>query len=222
MLPPPVASSALPRYRPTSRHFSAQSFIAESDESTPVAGHSATVDMEASNRHSTSPEDCSEGNETLSAPSEFLAEFLSSIMRRQYAEALKYCRLILQYEPHNATARGFFPLLQHKVRQALADEAVDSEDGASCGSQSSLELDSSASLSLSRRSERTSSASAASRSDADDNGNVTTPPLTGSTAAAAAADVRNDNAPDTAHKSEPALAGASLQRLRAHFACSIK
>ncbi|KAH9637093.1 hypothetical protein HF086_013909 [Spodoptera exigua] len=37
-------------------------------------------------------------------------------MRRQYAEALKYCRLILQYEPHNATARGFYPLLQHKVR----------------------------------------------------------------------------------------------------------
>ena len=37
-------------------------------------------------------------------------------MRRQYAEALKYCRLILQYEPHNATARGFYPLLQHKVQ----------------------------------------------------------------------------------------------------------
>lgn len=36
-------------------------------------------------------------------------------MKRHYAEALKYCRLILQYEPHNATARGFFPLLQHKL-----------------------------------------------------------------------------------------------------------
>lgn len=43
-------------------------------------------------------------------------QFLSAIMRRQYAEALKYCRLILQYEPHNATARGFYPLLQHKLR----------------------------------------------------------------------------------------------------------
>ncbi|CAD0244605.1 unnamed protein product [Spodoptera exigua] len=72
--------------------------------------------MDTGNRHSTSPEDCSDGNESLSAPSEFLAEFLSAIMRRQYAEALKYCRLILQYEPHNATARGFYPLLQHKVR----------------------------------------------------------------------------------------------------------
>lgn len=36
-------------------------------------------------------------------------------MQRQYAEALKYCRLILQYEPHNATARGFYPLLRQKL-----------------------------------------------------------------------------------------------------------
>lgn len=42
-------------------------------------------------------------------------QFLSAIMRHQYAEALKYCQLILQYEPHNSTARGFYPLLQHKV-----------------------------------------------------------------------------------------------------------
>lgn len=45
-------------------------------------------------------------------------QFLSAIMRRQYVEALKYCRLILQYEPHNSTARGFYPLLQHKVARA--------------------------------------------------------------------------------------------------------
>lgn len=45
-----------------------------------------------------------------------MLQFLSAIMRRQYAEALKYCRLILQYEPHNATARGFHPLLQQKLR----------------------------------------------------------------------------------------------------------
>ncbi|CAK1543720.1 unnamed protein product [Leptosia nina] len=70
-----------------------------------------THTMDTVTRHSTSPE-CSEGN---AAPSEFLAEFLSAIMRRQYAEALKYCRLILQYEPQNATARGFYPLLQHKL-----------------------------------------------------------------------------------------------------------
>ncbi|XP_053605533.1 serine/arginine repetitive matrix protein 1 isoform X2 [Plodia interpunctella] len=65
-------------------------------------------------------EEGSDGNDTLSAPSEFLAEFLSAIMQRQYSEALKYCRLILQYEPHNSTARGFYSLLQHKVSNAPA------------------------------------------------------------------------------------------------------
>ncbi|CAG9580304.1 unnamed protein product [Danaus chrysippus] len=57
-------------------------------------------------------------------------------MRRQYAEALDYCRLILQYEPHNATARGFYPLLRHKLRvqsppppaAALKDETSSSEE----------------------------------------------------------------------------------------------
>ncbi|XP_022129188.2 uncharacterized protein LOC111003129 [Pieris rapae] len=79
--------------------------------------------MDAVTRHSASPE-CSEGS---TAPSEFLAEFLSAIMRRQYAEALKYCRLILQYEPHNATARGFFPLLQHKVDAHRGDTSSSEE-----------------------------------------------------------------------------------------------
>ncbi|XP_037867561.1 uncharacterized protein LOC101739641 isoform X3 [Bombyx mori] len=87
--------------------------------------------METTNRHSTSPEDCSDGNETMSAPSEFLAEFLSAIMRREYAEALKYCKLILQYEPHNATARGFYPLLQNKLDAQQKAEEVERRDSSS-------------------------------------------------------------------------------------------
>ncbi|CAG4946419.1 unnamed protein product [Colias eurytheme] len=102
----------------------------------PESGHSASPErlvraraMDTATRHSTSP-DCSDGNEPSSAPSEFLAEFLSAIMRRQYAEALKYCRLILQYEPHNATARGFYPLLQHKLNnhKSNKDETSSSEE----------------------------------------------------------------------------------------------
>lgn len=87
--------------------------------------------MDASNRQSASPEDCSDANETTSAPSEFLAEFLSAIMRRQYAEALKYCRLILQYEPHNKTARGFYPLLRQKLetqKKSTAERGSSSEE----------------------------------------------------------------------------------------------
>lgn len=71
-------------YRPTSAHFRLRSLDTDSGESTPVAGcakfevpppqsHVQRI-MEAANRHSTSPEDCSDGNEPTSAPSEFLAE----------------------------------------------------------------------------------------------------------------------------------------------------
>ena len=59
-------------------------------------------------------------------------QFLSAIMRRQYAEALKYCQLILQYEPHNATAQGFYPLLRHKLHaHAHAHDETSSSDDTS-------------------------------------------------------------------------------------------
>ncbi|CAH2085900.1 unnamed protein product [Euphydryas editha] len=88
----------------------------------------------AAGKYSTSP-DCSDGNEASSAPSEFLAEFLSAIMRRQYAEALKYCQLILQYEPHNSTARGFYPLLQHKLHALQAAHAGETSSSDETGSR---------------------------------------------------------------------------------------
>ncbi|KAJ8718737.1 hypothetical protein PYW07_016293 [Mythimna separata] len=259
------SSPPLPRYRPASDYFRQYSLDTDSGSSTPAAALAGArapqpgAAMDAS-RHSTSPEDCSEGNETLSAPSEFLAEFLSAIMRRQYAEALKYCRLILQYEPHNATARGFYPLLQHKVQahrqaehggwargssseetsahtdqqhsapaaQEMMEQGADecsrsASSRGSCASQSSLELDSSdalahssPSVSLGHSAPSAASAHSASPpcwdsagSEPDDNGNAP---------AAAAADLRTDNAAPP-HKSSSA---ASLRRLRAQFTCSIK
>lgn len=60
-----------------------------------------------------------------------VGQFLSAIMRRQYAEALKYCQLILQYEPHNATAQGFYPLLRHKLHARGHDETSSSDDTSS-------------------------------------------------------------------------------------------
>ncbi|XP_038221655.1 serine/arginine repetitive matrix protein 1 [Zerene cesonia] len=116
-LPPAPA-----RYTPESEHFRAR-------DSASLERLVRARAMDTATRHSTSP-DCSDGNEPSSAPSEFLAEFLSAIMRRQYAEALKYCRLILQYEPHNATARGFYPLLQHKLNnhKSNKEESSSSEE----------------------------------------------------------------------------------------------
>ncbi|XP_055532344.1 uncharacterized protein LOC129722691 isoform X2 [Wyeomyia smithii] len=56
-----------------------------------------------------------DADESISAPTELLAEFLSAVMLRDYVNALKYCKLILQYEPNNSTARDFYPHILSKI-----------------------------------------------------------------------------------------------------------
>ncbi|XP_034235308.1 acidic repeat-containing protein [Thrips palmi] len=83
--------------------------------------------------------DYTDADESISAPTEFLAEFLSAIMGKDYPTALKYCKLILQYEPNNRTAREFYPLIVEKLVQSTIDEArTDSEDDSSSGGSGSL------------------------------------------------------------------------------------
>lgn len=78
-----------------------------------------------------STEDLSEytdADESMSAPTEFLAEFLSALMMKEYGNALKYCKLILQYEPNNATAKEFYPLIIEKIKQTEIQKANESND----------------------------------------------------------------------------------------------
>ncbi|KAK4883158.1 hypothetical protein RN001_006477 [Aquatica leii] len=78
-----------------------------------------------------SSEDVSEytdADESISAPTEFLAEFLSAVMLKDYETALKYCKLILQYEPNNGTAREFYPLIIAKLQQSKLNGNNDEGD----------------------------------------------------------------------------------------------
>ncbi|XP_075231253.1 uncharacterized protein LOC142330084 [Lycorma delicatula] len=83
---------------------------------------------------SSSVEDLSEytdADESISAPTEILAEFLSAVMLKDYETALKYCKMILQYEPNHATAKEFYPLILEKIIQASAEaenKEVDTTD----------------------------------------------------------------------------------------------
>ncbi|XP_053699100.1 uncharacterized protein LOC128746074 [Sabethes cyaneus] len=90
----------------------------------------ATVDNETLIIQSPSNDDLSQSlseytdaDESISAPTELLAEFLSAVMLRDYINALKYCKLILQYEPNNSTARDFYPHILSKI----ASETVELE-----------------------------------------------------------------------------------------------
>ncbi|KAJ8984865.1 hypothetical protein NQ317_002704 [Molorchus minor] len=80
---------------------------------------------------SSSNEDLSEytdADESISAPTEFLSEFLSAVMLKDYITALKYCKLILQYEPNNATAKEFYPLIIQKLKQINTDDDSSNEN----------------------------------------------------------------------------------------------
>ncbi|XP_017782353.1 PREDICTED: nucleoplasmin-like protein ANO39 [Nicrophorus vespilloides] len=79
---------------------------------------------------SSSNEDLSEytdADESISAPTEFLAEFLSAVMLKDYETALKYCKLILQYEPNNVTAKEFYPLILEKLQMMNDEEDANNE-----------------------------------------------------------------------------------------------
>ncbi|KAJ3641335.1 hypothetical protein Zmor_027847 [Zophobas morio] len=107
---------------------------------------------------SSSNEDLSEytdADESISAPTEFLAEFLSAVMLKDYVTALKYCKLILQYEPNNATAKEFYPLILEKLKQSNLEDGSsnDSEEEEEDNSSSSSSSDSDSSSSSEESSE---------------------------------------------------------------------
>lgn len=93
---------------------------------------------------SSSTEDLSEytdADESISAPTEFLAEFLSAVMLKDYETALKYCKLILQYEPNNITAKEFYPLILEKLENTYNQQSATTDGNSS--DESSAEDDSS-------------------------------------------------------------------------------
>ncbi|CAH0394840.1 unnamed protein product [Bemisia tabaci] len=95
-----------------------------------INGNSSTSEFSIGNI-SLSNDDVSEytdADESISAPTELLSEFLSSVMMKNYHSAFKYCKLILQYEPNHSTAKEFLPLLQEKCNQNKDDNDDDTLD----------------------------------------------------------------------------------------------
>ncbi|XP_059914851.1 glutamate-rich protein 2-like isoform X1 [Gadus macrocephalus] len=56
-----------------------------------------------------------EEEEEEGAPLELMAEFLSSVMRRDLGLASRLCHMILVHEPENPEAVQFLPLIQQKL-----------------------------------------------------------------------------------------------------------
>ncbi|BFF92833.1 uncharacterized protein DMAD_10806 [Drosophila madeirensis] len=105
-----------------------------------AAASASTLPTSASSEDlSQSLSEYTDADESISAPTEFLAEFLSAVMLKDYKKALKYCKLILQYEPNNGTAKEFYPLILDKLRGV--DTSSDSDENYNKSSSPELALD---------------------------------------------------------------------------------
>ncbi|XP_035904378.1 putative protein TPRXL [Anopheles stephensi] len=137
----------------------------------PATGDSVTMLHSPSNDDlSQSLSEYTDADESISAPTELLAEFLSAIMIRDYVNALKYCKQILQYEPNNTTARDFYPHILSKISEMQNNELSGESDenynfncssplASSASSPSSCSVSSSPGSSRSSRSGSSSSSS---------------------------------------------------------------
>ncbi|XP_011182598.2 probable serine/threonine-protein kinase ifkA isoform X1 [Zeugodacus cucurbitae] len=124
-------------------HANANVSVSASGNGTGTGLTSATLPTSVSNEDlSQSLSEYTDADESISAPTEFLAEFLSAVMLKDYKKALKYCKLILQYEPNNATAKEFYPLIIEKLRDAAASDS-DENYNKSSSPEPVLELQSS-------------------------------------------------------------------------------
>ncbi|KAL9692492.1 hypothetical protein quinque_000051 [Culex quinquefasciatus] len=89
----------------------------------PGASETLIIQSPSNDDLSQSLSEYTDADESISAPTELLAEFLSAVMLRDYVSALKYCKLILQYEPNNSTARDFYPHILSKIAAESAAQA---------------------------------------------------------------------------------------------------
>lgn len=91
---------------------------------TVLASETLIIQSPSNDDLSQSLSEYTDADESISAPTELLAEFLSAVMLRDYVNALKYCKLILQYEPNNSTARDFYPHILSKIASESSHGAV--------------------------------------------------------------------------------------------------
>nr|XP_046178220.1 glutamate-rich protein 2 isoform X5 [Oncorhynchus gorbuscha] len=98
------------------------------------------------------------------APLELMAEFLKSVMDKDFVLAKKLCQMILVYEPNNPEAKQFIPLIQERLEREQEEKSQDDDDDCS----DSGDEDDSRSDQESPQSSDSSSSSSSSSSDEEE------------------------------------------------------
>ncbi|XP_005103914.1 glutamate-rich protein 2 isoform X2 [Aplysia californica] len=73
-------------------------------------------------------EDDESEKKKLRAPNELLMEFVDCLMKKDFKVADKLCKMILLYEPENAEALKFKPLIEEKIQLDAEAENEESDD----------------------------------------------------------------------------------------------
>uniref|UniRef100_A0A4W5KFK3 Glutamate rich 2 n=1 Tax=Hucho hucho TaxID=62062 RepID=A0A4W5KFK3_9TELE len=76
-------------------------------------------------------EEDDEEEEGYRAPLELMAEFLKSVMEKEFVLAKKLCQMILVYEPNNPEAKQFIPLIQERLEREQEEKSQDDDDDCS-------------------------------------------------------------------------------------------
>ncbi|KAM9457979.1 glutamate-rich protein 2 isoform 3-T3 [Salvelinus alpinus] len=99
------------------------------------------------------------------APLELMAEFLKSVMEKDFVLAKKLCQMILVYEPNNPEAKQFIPLIQERLEREQEEKSQDDDDDCS---DSGDEDDSGSDQDSPQSSDSSSSSSSSSSSDEEE------------------------------------------------------
>ncbi|CAF0979240.1 unnamed protein product [Adineta ricciae] len=67
-------------------------------------------------------------DEPIRAPMQLKIEFINSIMFRQWELAKKLCQFMLMYEPDNAEAQQFAPLIDYMLAHEQSSSSSSSDD----------------------------------------------------------------------------------------------
>ncbi|KAL4636178.1 glutamate-rich protein 2 [Arapaima gigas] len=88
--------------------------------------HADTLQLEMERCPTEQEEDCEK--EPPRAPFQLFAEFLKSVMGKDYTQAHELCRSILIYEPENPEAKQFIPLIEEKLKMEQEDGQQEEEE----------------------------------------------------------------------------------------------
>ncbi|XP_072020758.1 uncharacterized protein [Amphiura filiformis] len=96
-------------------------------ENEDASEQSTEAQPKAGDESSSDEDDTEDEDEEPKAPIELLGEFVEAVMDEEWEDADKLCKMVLMYEPDNAEAKQFQPLIEEMLRREREEELYGSD-----------------------------------------------------------------------------------------------